>query len=100
MKAKNDLIQKEKDILKQENEVLKTKEQEWKTKENELNSKVQVILFFLFLDRAFASFLASCTVLESEGGGITDCDEEVGMIEEDDSRGVTIFLEGASVHVE
>ncbi|GFW56196.1 putative RNA-directed DNA polymerase from transposon X-element [Trichonephila clavipes] len=55
--------------------------------------------FFFFLDRAFASFLASCTVLESEGGGITDCDEEVGMIEEDDSRGVTIFLEGASVHV-
>ncbi|GFY62461.1 hypothetical protein TNIN_135071 [Trichonephila inaurata madagascariensis] len=35
MKAKNDLIQREKDILKEKNDVLKTKE-------NELNSKLQV----------------------------------------------------------
>ncbi|GFS34047.1 hypothetical protein TNIN_332001, partial [Trichonephila inaurata madagascariensis] len=39
MKAKNDLIQREKDILKEENDVLKTKEQEWKTKENEWKTK-------------------------------------------------------------
>ncbi|GFT62204.1 hypothetical protein TNCV_639651 [Trichonephila clavipes] len=48
MKAKNDLIQREKDLMKEkndliqrENHILKTKEQERKTKENELNSKVQ-----------------------------------------------------------
>ncbi|GFW20829.1 hypothetical protein TNCV_1050501 [Trichonephila clavipes] len=39
MKAKNDLIQRERDQLKDENDAWKTKEQERKTKENEVKTK-------------------------------------------------------------
>ncbi|GFY68827.1 hypothetical protein TNIN_85801 [Trichonephila inaurata madagascariensis] len=45
MKAKNDLIQRERDLLKEENDMWKTKEQGWKTKENELKTKEHELSF-------------------------------------------------------